>query len=74
MRLHNDRGELTAWLHLTDDIHPGVVSLPGKWWTFPTDTDAMANRLTPSSWSPGGQPAYNDTFVQVERIIRSDPA
>lgn len=70
VRLHNERGEITAWLHLTDDIHPGVVSLPGKWWSFPGETGALANRLTPSAWAPGGQPAYNDTFIVVDPIPR----
>jgi len=46
-------------------IRPGVVALTGKWWSHPTETGAVANFLTPSSWAPGGQPAYNDTFVDV---------
>ena len=71
VRLHNERGEMTAWLHLTDDIHPGVVSIPGKWWGFPGETGALANRLTPSAWAPSGQPAYNDTFIEVEPIHRA---
>ncbi|MBW3670171.1 MAG: alkaline phosphatase family protein [Acidobacteria bacterium] len=32
---------------------------------WPEGTGAVANLLTPSSWSPGGQPAYNDTVVEV---------
>lgn len=63
--LRNERGSVRVWLHLTDDIHEGVVALPGKWWSLPEGTGAVANLLTPSSWSPGGQPAYNDTFVEV---------
>jgi anaerobic selenocysteine-containing dehydrogenase len=63
--VRNDRGALRVWLNLTDDIHPGVVALPGKWWSLPEVTGAVANELTPSAWSPGGQPAYNDTFVEV---------
>ena len=31
----------------------------------PPDTSAVANLLAPSAWSPGGQPAYNDTRVMV---------
>ena len=58
-------GELHAWLRVTGDIRPGVVALPGKWWGHPAETGAVANVLTRSEWSPGGQPAYNDTFVQV---------
>jgi len=61
----NDRGTLHAHVHVTDAVRPGVVSLPGKWWGEPPDTSAVANLLTPSAWSPGGQPAYNDTWVMV---------
>jgi anaerobic selenocysteine-containing dehydrogenase len=61
----NDRGTLQAHVHVTDAVRPGVVSLPGKWWGEPSDTSAVANLLTPSAWSPGGQPAYNDTWVMV---------
>jgi hypothetical protein len=57
--------ELVVWLRVTGDIRPGVVALPGKWWGHPPQTGAVANLLTRSAWSPGGQPAYNDTWVQV---------
>ena len=63
--LRNARAEVLVWLRLTDAVRPGVVALPGKWWGQPADTGAVANLLTPSAWSPGGQPAYNDTFVTV---------
>ncbi len=61
----NAQGTLTVWLSVTEAIHPGVVSLPGKWWSVPAETAALANMLTPSSWSPGGQPAFNEAFVEV---------
>lgn len=64
----NQQGVITAWLHVTEDIRPGVVALPGKWWSVPPKTGAVANVLTPSSWSPGGQPAFNDTFVEVAAV------
>lgn len=63
--LRNARAELHAWLRVTEDVRPGVVSPPGKWWGQPAETGAVANLLTASAWSPGGQPAYNDTFVSV---------
>jgi len=63
--LRNARGELRAWAHLTDTLHPGVAALAGKWWTAPPETSAVANLLTPSAFAPHGQPAYNDTFVEV---------
>jgi anaerobic selenocysteine-containing dehydrogenase len=63
--VRNGRGEVHAWLKVTDAVPPGVIALPGKWWGHPADSSAVANLLTPSVWSPGGQPAYNDTFVAV---------
>ena len=64
--LRNERGEVRAALAVTDAICAGAVALAGKWWSEPAETGAMVNLLSPSSWSPGGQPAYNDTFVEVE--------
>lgn len=66
VRVANDRGEVVARLEVTDAVRPGVVALPGKWWDRPGETGAVTNRLTASSWSPAGQPAYNDVFVGVE--------
>ena len=65
MTIRNGRGEVRARVALTDGIHPGVVALPGKWWRFPEATGSVGNDLTPAAWSSGGQPAYNDTFVEV---------
>ena len=67
----NARATIYAYLHVTDAVRPGVVSLPGKWWGEPTDSAAVANLLTPSAWSSEGQPAYNDTFVTVEAALPS---
>lgn len=64
VRVHNKRGKLTAVLHVSDDSRQGTVVLPGKWW----NQDA-ANLLTSMAYSPGGQPAYNDTYVEVCRDI-----
>jgi hypothetical protein len=63
--IRNAQGELTAWLRVGTSVRRGVVSLTGKWWSHPEETSAVANILTPSAWTPGGQPAYNDTFVDV---------
>jgi anaerobic selenocysteine-containing dehydrogenase len=65
VRLRNAQGAIRAKLHVTEDVLPGVVALAGKWWMQPDEESAVANLLSPSEWSPGGQPAYNDTFVQV---------
>lgn len=60
--VHNERGSLTALLAVTGDIRPGTVALPGKWWGT-----SAGNLLTAAVYSPGGQPAYNDTYVEVRR-------
>jgi len=63
VRVQNENGSLTAIVEITEGIRQGPVALPGKWW----DADS-ANLLTPLSQSPGGQPAYNDTFVEVSPV------
>jgi len=64
--IRNDQGSFQAGLKVTQQIRAGTVSLAGKWWSHPEETAAVGNMLTPALWSPTGQPAYNDTFVQVE--------
>jgi anaerobic selenocysteine-containing dehydrogenase len=63
--ISNHQGAINTALHITDAVRPGVVALPGKWWSQPAETGAVANILSPSEWSPGGQPAYNDIFVNI---------
>ncbi len=63
--VRNERGELRVWLDVDDSVPPGIVALPGKWWSLPDDTNAVTNRLMAPAWSPGGQPAYNEIFVEV---------
>lgn len=66
VRISATSGEsVNAWAHVTDDIIPGVVALPGKWWVVGPGDGAATNSLTPAKWSPGGQPAYNDTYVTI---------
>jgi anaerobic selenocysteine-containing dehydrogenase len=72
--LCNARGRIRATLHVTDAVIEGAVSLPGKWWGEPGDTAAVSNLLGPSAWSPGGQPAFNDIFVEVVSAATATPA
>jgi anaerobic selenocysteine-containing dehydrogenase len=65
VRLRNAQGTIPATLRITDAVAPGVVALPGKWWALPEEDGAVANLLCPAAWSPGGEPAFNDTFVEV---------
>ncbi len=62
----NGQGEIVASLRVTDGVVPGCVVVEGKrWWSSSPEGDAVTNRLAPARWSPLGQPAYNDTFVEV---------
>lgn len=64
----NEQGTITTRIHVSDAIRSGVVALPGRWWSHPTETAAVTNFLSPPAWSPGGQPAYNDIFVDVTAV------
>ena len=60
--VHNERGRLSAALQISTDIREGTAALPGKWWH-----GESGNLLTSALYAPGGQPAFNDTFVDVSR-------
>lgn len=62
--VHNQQGSITAMLRVSDDVCAGTVALPGKWWNVES-----SNLLTSMSYSPGGQPAFNDTYVEVCRSV-----
>lgn len=64
----NASGSVRARAAVTDDVIRGVATLPGKWWIRDVG-GAGVNALTPAAWSPGGQPAFNETFVRVEKSI-----
>ena len=67
----NAQGALEAQLSVTDTVIAGTAVLEGKyWWTAAPENTPVGNRLTEGSWSPGGQPGFNDSFVE----IRAAPA
>lgn len=66
-RIFNERGEIRAWAAVTEDVHPGLVSLPGRWW-FDGESggSAVVNVLTPHRFAGERQtPVYNECFVEV---------
>ncbi|MFC0387725.1 molybdopterin-containing oxidoreductase family protein [Muricoccus vinaceus] len=66
VEVRNDRGSVYAHLTVVDGMHHGVVALPGKWWNMAMAGPRSAvNDLTVPAWSPAGQPAYNETFVEI---------
>lgn len=64
VRVGSLQKSVPAHLTVTDDVRPGVATLPGRWWSADTGSQPV-NGLTPSAASPAGQPAYNDTYVDV---------
>ncbi|MDU8946763.1 molybdopterin dinucleotide binding domain-containing protein [Ovoidimarina sediminis] len=63
---HNGKGTLAATLRVTDAVLKGTTVLEGKfWWTSDEDGSPVSNRLANSNWTEGGQPTFNDIFVEV---------
>jgi anaerobic selenocysteine-containing dehydrogenase len=56
-----------AYLKVTDAIVQGVTSLPARWWHAQMPGGRAANTLTPPGTTRGGQPRYNECFVEVGR-------
>jgi anaerobic selenocysteine-containing dehydrogenase len=57
---------IEAILKVSDAIRSGILALEGKWWDGDDASAPAMNRLTQSSWSPAGQPTYNETYVTVQ--------
>jgi anaerobic selenocysteine-containing dehydrogenase len=72
VRMFNKRGESVVRVELTTEVLPGHVSLNDCW--------PELNNLTPSvapcppeitkALDVGGQPAYQDTLVEIEGLVR----
>jgi anaerobic selenocysteine-containing dehydrogenase len=67
VKVSNDAASLEVTLKVSEAVRPGVATLEGKWWEQEQPRAAM-NLLTPSRWSPAGQPAYNEVFITIEAI------
>lgn len=67
VEVRNASAAVQARLRLGDDTSAGVAVLVGKWWSADVG-GAGVNGLAPAAWSPGGQPAYNETFVDVVAV------
>jgi len=65
VRVRGSAAEIAVLAEVTDAVRPGTVVLEGKWWQEAGAPGAVANRLAPARWTPAGQPAYNDIFVEV---------
>jgi anaerobic selenocysteine-containing dehydrogenase len=68
VRVFNEFGEVICRARLTDDVRPGVASLPKGLWSHNTENGSTANALAPDTLSDlGGGACYNDARVEVER-------
>jgi anaerobic selenocysteine-containing dehydrogenase len=70
VRVTSGTGSLELALRVSDWVRPGVATIEGKWWENDRPEAAM-NLVTPSKWSPAGQPAYNEVHVRVEALEKA---
>ncbi|HJP69988.1 MAG TPA: molybdopterin-dependent oxidoreductase [Sphingomicrobium sp.] len=67
VRLHNDRAQVRMVLHISDEVQPGVVLVPGQ----RTDEDDLAgtvNMLCSDRYTDIGEGAtYQSTFLDISR-------
>jgi len=68
VRVWNRLGEVRCAAKITRDLRPGVVLLPKGMWSHHSRNGNTVNALCPDHTADlGGQAAYNDARVQVER-------
>ena len=68
VRLHNSFGEVLAILSVSDELPPGVASLPKGLWLRSTLNGRTSNALAPDHVdSIGGGACYNDARIEIER-------
>jgi anaerobic selenocysteine-containing dehydrogenase len=71
VRVWNATGEVRCVVEIAADVREGVCVLPKGLWRKHSRNGYTANALIPSSFADlGGQAAYNDARVQVERDQR----
>jgi anaerobic selenocysteine-containing dehydrogenase len=69
VRVHNDLGEVWVHASVSDELPPGVVTLPKGLWCSSTLNGATATALAPDHLSDLGAGAcFNDARVEVERL------
>jgi anaerobic selenocysteine-containing dehydrogenase len=69
IRVFNAQGEVRCRAKVSVDLRDGVCAMPKGLWRKHTRNGLTANALIPQSFADlGGQAAYNDARVQVERV------
>ena len=73
VRVYNDLGEVHCPLRINPDMKPGTVGLPKGLWRKSTMNGSTANALVAdSSTDLGGGACFNDTRVDVTRIVTAE--
>jgi anaerobic selenocysteine-containing dehydrogenase len=68
VRLFNSLGEVRATLAVSDQIPPGVASMPKGLWRRSTRNGWTATVLAPDHVdAQGGGACYNDARIDIER-------
>jgi len=68
VRVRNSFGEVIATLSVSDEVPPGVASMPKGLWRRSTHNRWTANALAPDHVDDqGGGACYNDARVEIER-------
>ncbi|HYV19605.1 MAG TPA: molybdopterin-dependent oxidoreductase [Verrucomicrobiae bacterium] len=66
VRVHNDLGEVVVRLKVSDEVRPGVASLPKGIWNRHTKNGRVGNTLVPDDISSAsGGACFNDARVEV---------
>ncbi|HZN04594.1 MAG TPA: molybdopterin-dependent oxidoreductase, partial [Candidatus Polarisedimenticolia bacterium] len=66
VRVHNDLGEVVVRLRVSDEVRPGVASLPKGIWNRHTRNGRVGNTLVPDDVSSAsGGACFNDARVEV---------
>ncbi len=70
VRVYNALGEVHCTARVSGDVRSGVCVLPKGLWRKHTPNGYTANALIPQTTADlGGQAAFNDARVEVERIV-----
>jgi anaerobic selenocysteine-containing dehydrogenase len=66
--VRNSFGQVVATLAVSDDLPPGVASMPKGLWRRSTHNQWTANALAPDHVDTlGGGACYNDAGVEIEK-------
>jgi len=69
VRVYNDLGELHVPLDISEDVRPGVVTVPKGLWRSATVNGSTATALAPDHLTDIGEGAcFNDARVEVARL------